>query len=105
LLLPQRPYIPISTLRAAMTYPDSYGEAEIRDRPHIPISTLRAAVTYPDSYGEAEIRDALRAAKLNDFISELDIEDNWTQRLSAGEQQRLAIARAILARPSRTRPR
>ena len=30
----------------------------------------------------------------------MDIDDNWTQRLSGGEQQRLAIARAILAKPS-----
>src|SRR3984893_12244894 len=77
LLLPQRPYIPIGTLRAAVTYPAN-----------------------PDHYDDAAIRDALRAAQLGNFIGELDVEDNWwSQRLSGGEQQRLAIARAILAKP------
>ena len=76
LLLPQRPYIPIGTLRAAVTYPAK-----------------------PDRYDGAAILDALRAAQLGDFTGELDIEDNWPQRLSGGEQQRLAIARAILAKP------
>src|ERR1700730_9066488 len=77
LLLPQRPYIPIGTLRAAVTYPAN-----------------------PDRYGDVAIRDALRAAQLGNFIGELDVEDNWwSQRLSGGEQQRLAIARAILAKP------
>jgi vitamin B12/bleomycin/antimicrobial peptide transport system ATP-binding/permease protein len=76
LLLPQRPYIPIGTLRAAVTYPAN-----------------------PDRYDDAAIRDALRGAQLGDLIGELDVEDNWPQRLSGGEQQRLAIARAILAKP------
>jgi putative ATP-binding cassette transporter len=76
LLLPQRPYIPIGTLRAAITYPGK-----------------------PDSYENGEIGQALRDAQLNNFLGELDHADNWQQRLSGGEQQRLAIARAILARP------
>ena len=76
LLLPQRPYIPIGTLRAAVTYPAN-----------------------PDRYGGAAILEALHAAELGDFAGELDVEDNWSQRLSGGEQQRLAIARAILGKP------
>ena len=76
LLLPQRPYIPVGTLRAAATYPAN-----------------------PDSFGDAAIREALHAAQLGDLAGELEFEDNWQQRLSGGEQQRLAIARAILAKP------
>ncbi|MGB6176143.1 MAG: ABC transporter ATP-binding protein/permease [Methylocella sp.] len=76
LLLPQRPYIPIGPLRAAVTYPAN-----------------------PDRYDGAAILEALRAAQLGDLAGELDVEDNWQQRLSGGEQQRLAIARAILAKP------
>jgi vitamin B12/bleomycin/antimicrobial peptide transport system ATP-binding/permease protein len=76
LLLPQRPYIPIGLLRAAVTYPAN-----------------------PDSYDDGEVREALRNAQLSDLLGELDQADNWQQRLSGGEQQRLAIARAILAKP------
>lgn len=71
-------------------------------RPYLPIGTLRAAVTYPattETYDDATIRDALAAARLHDLIDQLDVEDLWSQRLSGGEQQRLAIARALLAKP------
>jgi putative ATP-binding cassette transporter len=76
MLLPQRPYLPIGTLRAAIAYP-----AE------------------PDHYSDADIKSALTNAKLEDLIDLLDVEDFWSQRLSGGEQQRLAIARALLAAP------
>lgn len=71
-------------------------------KPYLPIGSLRAAVTYPapqDRYDDAAIRDALAAAKLPDLIGQLQVEDIWSQRLSGGEQQRLAIARALLAKP------
>ncbi|MBV1700924.1 MAG: ABC transporter ATP-binding protein/permease [Hyphomicrobiales bacterium] len=71
-------------------------------RPYIPIGTLREAVTYPapkDTYSQGEIEAALRQAQLPGLIDQIDQEDNWAQRLSGGEQQRLAIARALLAKP------
>ena len=88
--------------RGAITLPADANTLLLPQRPYIPIGTLRAAVTYPakpDRYDGAAILDALRAAKLDDVIDELDSYDNWPQRLSGGEQQRLAIARAILAKP------
>jgi putative ATP-binding cassette transporter len=71
-------------------------------KPYIPISTLRAAVTYPampGTYADDAIRDALAAAHLGALADELDREEVWSQRLSSGEQQRLALARAVLLRP------
>ncbi len=71
-------------------------------KPYIPISTLRAAVTYPavpGTYSDDQIRDALTAAHLGALVGELDREEVWSQRLSSGEQQRLALARAVLFRP------
>jgi putative ATP-binding cassette transporter len=71
-------------------------------KPYIPIGTLRAAVTYPavaDSYRDDEIRSALVDARLADLVAELDREEVWSQRLSSGEQQRLAVTRALLTRP------
>jgi putative ATP-binding cassette transporter len=76
LVLPQRPYLPNGSLRAAVSYP-----AE------------------PGAYSDAEIGDALDAARLPRLKDRLDDADMWSQRLSGGEQQRLAIARALLAKP------
>jgi putative ATP-binding cassette transporter len=71
-------------------------------RPYIPLGTLRHAVTYPapaSGFDDATVRDALRAAGLAHLEPRLDDEDMWAQRLSGGEQQRLAMARALLSRP------
>jgi putative ATP-binding cassette transporter len=71
-------------------------------KPYIPISTLRAAVTYPavsGTYPDDEIRRALVDSHLGALADQLDREEVWSQRLSSGEQQRLAIARALLKRP------
>jgi putative ATP-binding cassette transporter len=71
-------------------------------KPYIPISTLRAAVTYPavpGTYSDDEIREALADVHLGSLINELDCEEVWSQRLSSGEQQRIALARALLMRP------
>jgi putative ATP-binding cassette transporter len=45
------------------------------------------------------VREALELARLASLACEIDSEDNWPHRLSGGEQQRLAIARAILDKP------
>ena len=71
-------------------------------RPYIPSGTLKTAVTYPslaEAYADEAVRRALELARLGPLAGEIDSEDNWPQRLSGGEQQRLAIARAILDKP------
>ncbi len=76
MLLPQRPYLPIGALRDALAYP--------------------AAAS---SFSDQELCDALVKVGLPAFQDRLDDHDNWQMRLSGGEQQRLAVARALLARP------
>ncbi len=71
-------------------------------RSYLPLGTLRQAITYPhtlDTYADAEVRDVLEAVGLGHLGPELDRADNWPQRLSGGEQQRLGVARAILSKP------
>jgi putative ATP-binding cassette transporter len=71
-------------------------------RPYIPLGTLRHAVTYPAptmAFDDATVRDALRASGLGHLEPRLDDEDLWAQRLSGGEQQRVALARALLTKP------
>jgi vitamin B12/bleomycin/antimicrobial peptide transport system ATP-binding/permease protein len=76
LFLPQRPYLPLGTLADALAYP-------------------RAAIELP----RASLVEALRMVGLPHLVERLDEEGNWAQRLSIGEQQRLAFARVFLVRP------
>ena len=76
LFLPQRPYLPIASLAAAVAYPDA-----------------------PETYGNVRIAQTLVDCGLPHLTTLLDEERHWTQELSAGEQQRLAFARAILLAP------
>jgi putative ATP-binding cassette transporter len=71
-------------------------------KPYLPIGTLRHAVCYPgDEEGMADgaVREALGAVGLERLAGELERAENWAQVLSGGEQQRLAFARALLNRP------
>ena len=76
LFLPQRPYLPIGTLREAVSYPSG-----------------------PGRFSDAAVADALRLCRLDGLAARLDESDHWAQRLSPGEQQRVALARALLHAP------
>jgi putative ATP-binding cassette transporter len=75
-LLPQRPYVPLGTLRRAINYPDP-----------------------PYSRSEEEIAKVLRSVGLSHFADRIDEDGPWDQVLSGGEKQRLAFARIFLQRP------
>ncbi|MBI1942832.1 MAG: ABC transporter ATP-binding protein/permease [Betaproteobacteria bacterium] len=71
-------------------------------RAYLPIGSLKHAVCYPaDAAGIADdaAREALGAVGLPHLAQDLAREENWAQVLSGGEQQRLAVARALLNRP------
>ena len=71
-------------------------------RPYLPIGSLREAVAYPaDPAGLSDevIAAALRESQLPELASQLDESAHWAQRLSPGEQQRLGVARALLNQP------
>jgi len=71
-------------------------------RPYIPLGSLRHVVAYPlppETFDRAAIAQALTDAGLPQFVPLLDKDENWPQRLSGGEQQRVALARALLAKP------
>ena len=71
-------------------------------KPYLPIGTLKHAVSYPEGvkrFSNEEIVEALQAVGLPQLATDLERSENWAQVLSGGEQQRLAFARALLARP------
>jgi putative ATP-binding cassette transporter len=76
MLLPQRPYVPLGTLRRAATYPDP-----------------------AESRSVEEVAQAFRRVGLEHLIERMDEEAPWDQTLSGGEKQRLAFARIFLHKP------
>lgn len=77
MFLPQKPYLPLGTLDAALCYPDA-----------------------PERFDAAAKREALEAADLPQLAERLGEERAWGQTLSPGEQQRLAFARVFLRKPA-----
>ena len=76
LVLPQRPYFPIGSLAAAVSYPAA-----------------------PGTFGNERLAETVAAAGLPALAGRLDEQAHWNRILSLGEQQRLGVARAILQAP------
>ena len=73
-------------------------------RPYFPVATLKAAIVYPapeSAFATDKVRDTVIAVGLSKFADQLDQEAHWNRMLSLGEQQRLGLARVLvpLARP------
>ncbi len=71
-------------------------------RPYLPIGPLAAAVAYPavaGTFDPARIGELLIAVGLPALADRLDDEQHWNRMLSLGEQQRIGLARAILHAP------
>jgi putative ATP-binding cassette transporter len=76
MMLPQRPYFPVGSLKAAIVYPAEVG-----------------------AFSSDRVRDVLISVGLPQLASRLEEEAHWNRMLSLGEQQRLGLARALLHAP------
>ncbi len=77
MFLPQKPYLPLGTLRRALIYP----------------------ATEKNSPPDDMLKKILRLVDLPALVEKLDATEDWNRILSLGEQQRLAFARVILSAP------
>ena len=77
MFMPQRPYLPLGTLRAALAYPDA-----------------------PNAFSTAAIEGALKRVGLAEFRSMLDVPARLDKSLSLGQQQLIGFARLLLHRPN-----
>jgi len=71
-------------------------------RPYLPIGVLRDVVSYPmpaQGVDDGTLREALEVVGLTELAARLDEAAHWAQRLSPGEQQRIAFARALVQKP------
>ena len=69
-------------------------------KPYLPLGSLRTVLSYPQEPGaDSELLEVLDLCDLGHLKARLGDEDNWGLHLSPGEQQRLAFARALLFRP------
>jgi vitamin B12/bleomycin/antimicrobial peptide transport system ATP-binding/permease protein len=75
-VMPQRPYVPLGTLRRAVTYPAS-----------------------PQSVNDEVVRQSIEDVGLGHFMDRLDTDEPWDQVLSGGEKQRLGFARMLIQNP------
>lgn len=72
-------------------------------RPYFPLGSLRQTIAYPlaaDAVSDKDLHDALEAVGLDHLRERFDEEADWNVLLSGGEQQRIAIARVLLRRPA-----
>jgi vitamin B12/bleomycin/antimicrobial peptide transport system ATP-binding/permease protein len=85
-----------------VTVPDSAKVMLLPQRPYFPLTTLAAAVAYPaepGTFDDSRIAETLVAVGLPQLVGRLGEQAHWNRMLSQGEQQRLSIARALLRAP------
>jgi putative ATP-binding cassette transporter len=87
----------------AILRPPAQAVSVMPRRVYLPFATLRAAVSYPAEpagFDDAAVCAALKRVGLDRLVVKLDETERWDKRLSADEQQRLALARLLLHVPS-----
>ncbi len=88
--------------RGTVRQPSSERALFLPQRPYLPLGTLRHALCYPakaEDFSDDDLKSILDTVHLPELKARLDESSNWSMSLSIGEQQRVAIARALLLKP------
>jgi len=101
MFLPQRPYMPLGSLRTQLLYPGGLSEEQSGDSSEAVVDVMSTwSSTVPD---DAELLMVLASLGLGElptrFEDGLDAVSDWARTLSLGEQQRVAAARCLLRKP------
>ena len=85
-----------------VSLPSGWRSMFLPQRPYLPLGSLRRAIYYPQPVPEketADLRSLLERFGIGRLADRLDDVDDWSRILSLGEQQRLAFIRILLFRP------
>jgi vitamin B12/bleomycin/antimicrobial peptide transport system ATP-binding/permease protein len=88
--------------KGSISVPEGAHLLVLPQRPYLPLGSLRGALAYPgpeDAFSLDQIKEVLRSVGLGELEGRLDETSYWADQLSGGEQQRLSIARALLQKP------
>ncbi len=85
-----------------VTMPNSWKGMFLPQRPYLPLGSLRRAIYYPQPVPEqeqADLPELMEKMGIGHLAGKLDVVDDWSRILSLGEQQRLAFIRVLLMKP------
>lgn len=88
--------------RGEIVLPDKEEMRFLPQKPYLPLGTLRDVLAYPkpaSSFADIDYLNVLQRTGLKGFIPDLDVVRNWSAELSLGEQQNIAFARLFLQKP------
>ncbi|HEV8694048.1 MAG TPA: ATP-binding cassette domain-containing protein, partial [Lysobacter sp.] len=89
--------------KGRMSMPAGFRVLFLPQRPYLPIGTIRDVVSYPASpaeFSDEQIKEVLDAVGLPQLEDRINDHQHWALQLSPGEQQRIAFARAMLQKPA-----
>lgn len=85
-----------------ITMPEKLRTLSIPQKPYLLVDTLKASLTYPlpaEAFSDDQVSKLLDTVKLSHLKLSLHVEENWDQKLSPGEQQRVSFIRVLLQKP------
>lgn len=88
--------------KGSIVVPQGQTRLFVPQRPYLPLGSLKEAILYPRESvmtDDEKIKEVMKECQLSEFISRLDDIDDWSRILSLGEQQRIAFARILLIKP------
>jgi len=83
--------------------PENIHALFLPQKPYLPLGSVRDVLTFPNhgvEFTDAQLKNALEDVGLAQLGARLDEHQNWSMQLSPGEQQRIAFARALLQQPT-----